>query len=218
MDHDFWHNKWEKNEIGFHEKEINRHLKQFWHKLELKKDAPVFVPFCGKSRDMLWLAEQGHPVVGGELSPIAAEAFFRENGIMATQKKNGNFTLWESENIKILCGDFFKLHTDDLQDVKAVYDRAALIALPPHLRSRYSRQLMKCLQPGTKVLLVTLEYPQDEMKGPPFSVSQDEVKKLFGNEHDVTLLLQNNILEDNLHFKDRGLTQLEEKVYIISHS
>ncbi|MBE9505074.1 MAG: thiopurine S-methyltransferase [Proteobacteria bacterium] len=218
MDHNFWHNKWEKNEIGFHEEEINRHLKQFWHTLELKKDAPVFIPFCGKSRDMLWLAEQGHSIIGVELSPIAAEAFFRENGIMATQKKYGNFTLWESEKIKILCGDFFDLHTNDLLDVKAVYDRAALVALPSHLRLRYSRHLTKFLQPEAKVLLVTLAYPQDEMKGPPFSVSQNEVKKLFRNEHDVTLLFQKNILEDNLHFKDRGLTQLEEKAYILSRS
>ena len=79
MEPGFWHERWERAEIGFHKQEINVHLQQFWNCLELPAGERVFVPLCGKSLDLLWLAGEDHPVTGVELSPIAVDAFFQEN-------------------------------------------------------------------------------------------------------------------------------------------
>lgn len=215
MDSDFWIMKWENNETGFHEETVNRHLQKFWPELGLKGSDAVFVPLCGKSLDMIWLSGLGHPVLGVELSQKGVNAFFDENNLVMTQRREGRFTVCCSDNLKITCGDFFDLAAHDLKDVKGVYDRAALVAMPPDLRSRYVRQLVNLLPPAAKVLLLTLEYPMEEMEGPPFSVTEDDVRTLYGPDFEVTLLLKGSILDDNPHFKNRGLTRLEEKVYVL---
>jgi thiopurine S-methyltransferase len=128
---DFWHNRWENNLTGFHLDEVNPYLKANWTSLNLKAGARVFVPLCGKSLDLIWLAAQGYEVVGIELSPRAVEAFFTENNLTAEHQKIGNLEYWQAEDISLFCGDFFALTTEILGQVDAVYDRASLIALPP---------------------------------------------------------------------------------------
>ena len=215
MDPDFWHARWRNSEIGFHQQEINLHLRQFWSRIDAPAACPVFVPLCGKSHDMLWLREQGHPVLGVEISPIAVEDFYREHGLEAQRTQQGRFTRWECEGLAILQGDFFDLRPADLAGVGAAYDRASLIALPPAMRQRYAGQFTRLLPAAIRTLLVTLEYPQEEMDGPPFSVSEEEVRGLFGRQGGVTLLSRQSILEENPRFQARGLTRLEEQAYRI---
>src|SRR5512135_332619 len=157
MDKDFWLERWEREEIGFHQNETNPYLSQYWQDLPLAPGSKVFVPLCGKSLDMLWLRKQGHPVLGVELSPLAVEAFFKENGYTPDHDSSHKFESCEADGIRILCGDFFNLEQDDLAQVGAVYDRASLVALPPAMRERYARHLASILPGGTQILLITFD-------------------------------------------------------------
>jgi len=216
MKNDFWLERWEKGEIGFHQDEINPYLRQYWQDLHIAQGGRVFVPLCGKSRDMWWLGEHGYPVLGVELSQRAVQAFFEENGYESKHGNRGQFEIWYADDISILRGDFFDLSKSDLDKVAAVYDRASLIALPPEMRERYVRHLADILPPGTKILLITIAYPQDEMQGPPFSVTSSEVESLYGKYAEVRLLSDQDVLAHNLRFQQRGLSQMREKIYMLT--
>lgn len=221
MKKDFWLERWEREEIGFHQDEFNPYLRQYWQDLNLARDSEVFVPLCGKSRDMRWLREQGHQVLGVELSDIAVQAFFKENGytpqhVSPHQVTGGKFERCEADGIRILCGDFFDLTRDDLANVAGVYDRASLIALPPDMRERYVRHLVSILPPATQILLITVDYPQAEMQGPPFSVFPGEVEKLYREHAEVRLLAQADVLAQNTRFQQRGLTRLQESIFLLT--
>ncbi|HMC13854.1 MAG TPA: thiopurine S-methyltransferase, partial [Gallionellaceae bacterium] len=142
MEKDFWLERWEREEIGFHQDEINPYLRQYWHELHHDQGGEVFVPLCGKSLDMLWLRKQGYSVLGVEISSIAVQSFFKENGYNSNHVTGNKFEICEADNIKILCGDFFDLGKDYLAKVRTVYDRASLVALPPEMRKRYARHLV----------------------------------------------------------------------------
>ena len=216
MKKDFWLERWEKEEIGFHQDEINPYLRRYWQDLHLARDNLVFVPLCGKSRDMMWLREQGHQVLGVELSAIAVQAFFKENGYTPQHVSRGKFDRCEADGIRILCGDFFDLTRNDLAHVTAVYDRASLIALPPEMRERYARHLVSILPPATQLLLITVEYPQTEMQGPPFSVSPGEVEALYREHAEVRQLANLEVLEQNPRLQQRGLSRLRENIYLLT--
>ncbi len=226
MKKDFWLERWEREEIGFHQDEFNPNLRLYWQETHLADDSLVFVPLCGKSRDMLWLREQGHQVLGVELSAIAVQAFFKENGyspqhispnqVSPNQVIGGKFDCYEANGIRILCGDFFDLSKEDLANVKAVYDRASLIALPPEMRESYVRHLVSILPPATQILLITVEYPQHEMEGPPFSVSIGEVEALYREHAEVRLLAQLDVLAQNPRFQVRGLSRLRENIFLLT--
>lgn len=216
MKKDFWLERWERKETGFHQSEINPYLRQYWQELHFARDSEVFVPLCGKSSDMLWLRQQGHPVLGVELSAIAAQAFFEENGYTPHRIASGKFDRYEADSICILCGDFFDLREDDLAKVGAVYDRASLVALPPDMRERYVRHLASILTPGTQILLIAFDYPQQEMPGPPFAVSTDEVEALYRPYAEICQLAQLDVLAQNPRFQERGLSQLRENVFLLT--
>ncbi len=215
MQKKYWLDRWERKDIGFHQNEINSHLHEYWQELQLAPGSKVFVPLCGKSRDMLWLDQQGHTVLGVELSAVAAQAFFTENGLIPQYRVHDPFTHLEANDIHILCGDFFDLCKNDVAEVTAVYDRAALIALPPEMRKRYIHHLLHILPPATQILLITLDYPQYEMSGPPFPVSMDEVTSLYQSHAGITLLTQQDVLEQNLRFQERGLSRLQENIILL---
>lgn len=213
MEPSFWHARWQANEIGFHQADINPHLQAYWPELRAAPQGRVFVPLCGKSRDMLWLAGEGQRVLGVEISPIAAQAFFTENRLPPVSTLKPPFTEHRSGEITLLQGDFFALTPAHVEAVSAVYDRASLIALPPELRARYAAHMAALLRQSVPVLLVTLDYPQQEMDGPPFAVTGDEVDKLFGAHFEITSLGGQDILAENPRFQARGLTRLNERVY-----
>jgi thiopurine S-methyltransferase len=213
MERDFWLERWQRNEIGFHQREINAHLQDCWPLLGLAAGSPVFVPLCGKSRDLLWLRARGHTVLGVEISSIAVRDFFSENGLVARRSRQGGFERYEADGLAILCGDFFALTAADLAGVAGVYDRASLIALPPDMRGRYAGQLAAILPARAEILLVTMDYPQTQMSGPPFAVRENEVHRLYAAHYDVTQLYTRDILAENPRFRERGLDSLTEQVY-----
>jgi thiopurine S-methyltransferase len=216
MKSEFWLERWEREEIGFHQNEINPYLYQYWQDLHPAHKGEVFVPLCGKSRDMLWLRKQGHRVLGVELSAIAVQAFFRENCLTPQRVTAGKFDCYEADGIRILCSDFFDLGKDDLAQASSVYDRASLIALPPEMRERYARHLVSILPAKTQILLITFDYPQPEMPGPPFAVSAGEVEALYLGRAEVRLLAQLDVLPQNQRFRERGLSRLQENVFLLA--
>ena len=213
MNPEFWHDRWQRGEIGWHRDTINTRLLDFWSQLQTQTGSRVLVPLCGKSRDMLWLAGEGHRVLGVEISPVAVEAFFEESGLEAKIEARPPFRHYCADEIEILCGNFFDLEPGHVADVRAVYDRAALIALPGEMRPRYVSHLFDLLPPLPAMLLVTLDYPQQQMQGPPFSVSDAEVRTLFGDRCRIDCLSSWDALEENPRFRERGLTRLVESVY-----
>ena len=217
MQHEFWHERWQQNQIGFHQQEVNAFLQYYWSYLKTNLKANpndrVFVPLCGKSNDLLWLRTMGYQVVGVELSSLAVDSFFSENSLPASVNEQGNFRVSEIDGLQIYCGDFFMLKSRDLGPVHAVYDRASLVALPPDMRVEYAMQLSNLLFSETQILLIAFDYPQHEMDGPPFSVDGEEVENLFGHWCDIDLLASQDMLSQEERFRQRGLSRMEEKLY-----
>ena len=213
MEHAFWHERWQLNQIGFHNESINQHLQAFWPKLNVAAQGRVFVPLCGKSRDMLWLSGQGYEVVGVELSPLAVQAFFAENNMAPSVTQSAGFTLSELDSLRLFCGDFFQFTQDQLGDVDVVWDRASLVAFPLAMRADYAMHLRSLLKPGSEILLVAFDYPQHEMQGPPFSVQKTEVEELYSQWCDIEWLFAEDILAREPHFRERGLSIMQEHIY-----
>ena len=212
MEPAFWHARWEAGQTGFHLNEVHPLLSEHWSSLGLAEAGTVFVPLCGKTRDLGWLAGQGHNVVGVELSPIAAAEFFADAGITPQVDAESGFQIFSGAGIRIYCGDFFELTRAQLGPVNAVYDRAALIALPAADRRRYATRLAR-LAGDAPILLVTLDYAQRSMNGPPFAVADDEVFELFEGDYRVERLASKDVLDSEPKFAERGLTWLREQVF-----
>lgn len=215
MDSAFWLDRWERGRTGFHMDDVNPRLRTFWEMLHAPQGATVFVPLCGKSLDMAWLAGRGHRVIGVELSATAARQFYAAQSWQPTVTWRGAFECFDAGGVRLLVGDYFELPREELANVGVVYDRAALIALPPAIRGRYVNRLADWLAPGTPLLLVTLEYPPAEMDGPPFAVGDDEVHRLYADWQEVELLLDRDILARDKVLGDKGLSALRERVYRI---
>ena len=216
MHQEFWLERWQKNEIGFHCKDVNPYLKRYWQSLNVAQGSKVFVPLCGKSEDMLWLMAQGYHVMGVELSPLAISAFCNENALPSAIAQEGKFTISQGYQFNLYCGNFFDLTPGQFTKIGAVYDRAALIALPPDLRRAYVRHLNDCLNAGVKILLVIFDYEQQEMQGPPFSIKKQDVEALYGGWCEINLLCSENILDQEPRFRERGLTYLQEHAYVLT--
>ncbi|MDF1822666.1 MAG: thiopurine S-methyltransferase [Alcanivoracaceae bacterium] len=208
MEPDFWHARWQAGEIGFHLPRPHPKLCRYWSTLEHPVAADVLVPLCGKSLDMCWLNAQGHAVTGIELSQQALDAFVSEHDVPLVADAAG----YHGNGWRLLCSDWFDFQA--AEPFTAFYDRAALIALPPSLRRRYVDHLLGQLASGARGLLITLEYPQAQMDGPPFSVAAAEVRELFAG-HEVTQLSRADILANEPRFAERGLEALAEVVWDI---
>jgi thiopurine S-methyltransferase len=187
MQADFWHQKWQKNEIGFHLPEANPLLVKHFSKLQLKKGARVFLPLCGKTLDIAWLLAQGYRVAGAELSVIAIEELFKNLNLTPNINTLGEISHYSAANIDIFVGDIFKVSPAMLGAVDAVYDRAALVALPDEMRKLYTAHLQTLTNQAPQ-LLICFEYDQTLHVGPPFSISAEEVKQHYQTNYDVTLL------------------------------
>lgn len=218
MQPEFWHKKWASNQIGFHLPQVNPHLQRFWPQLGLEESARVLVPLCGKSLDLLWLAHCGHEVLGIELSEKAVEDFFSEHELDPAVSEQGPFNVYRAGSIELWCGDFFALTPGDVADCSAFYDRAALIALPPKMREQYAAHLNRILPKECRGLLITLDYDQVQMDGPPFAVLDDEVQRLLGGSWALKVLEDQDVLSESEKFLQAGVTRLEERVYrLTSH-
>jgi thiopurine S-methyltransferase len=215
VEFEFWHERWRQGAIAFHQPEVNADLQAHWPRLGIPKSAPVFVPLCGKSVDMTWLRAQGHQIVGVEFSELAVAAFFAEQHLEPARERAGPLERWSAAGYELYVGDFFDLRKDQLAGARSVYDRAALIALPPALRARYARHLSALLDTADKMLLLTMNYPQEQMPGPPFAVSEAEVRALFAPDFEVTKIASRDALHGELRFQKRGLTWRDEEAYVL---
>jgi len=216
MTKEYWLERWERNEIGFHQLEINPYLQQYWQELNLPQDCEVFVPLCGKSHDMLWLREQGHKVLGVEFSSHAAQAFFKENKLNPQHQISEKLECLTTNEISILCGDVFDIQKKHLSQVSAVYDRASLVALSPDIRKKYVHHLLSILPPATQILLITFNYPQSEMSGPPFAVSPEEVVALYNQHAQIHQLAEFDVTEQSPRFQEYGLSQVQESIFLLT--
>jgi thiopurine S-methyltransferase len=210
----FWHERWRLGQIGFHQTAVDRQLARHWAQLQVS-DGGVFVPLCGKSLDLLWLRDRGLHVTGVELSAVAVESLCLEQGILARRSADDAFDRFDSPGMRLFRGDFFDLNGAALGAVRAVYDRASFIAFAPDTRARYVDHLSALTSPGTKTLLITVEYPQQQMNGPPFSAGAADVKQLYGGSHSIHLLERRDILAAEERLRSRGLTQLHENTFLL---
>jgi thiopurine S-methyltransferase len=194
MEASFWHNRWQQNQITFHQSDYNHLLVRYQERLP--KVGTILVPLCGKSRDMTFLAQRGSFVVGAELVESALTAFYEEQGIPYKKIVANDFTRFDGGGVRTYAGDFFALSSGLVGPVSAVYDRAALIALPESMRQRYLEHLFSFLPPSGVVLLISIYYEGQNVSGPPFSVSPQEVEErtqelgtfAFLEEHDILML------------------------------
>ncbi|MEX5320350.1 thiopurine S-methyltransferase [Pseudomonas shirazica] len=215
MEPAFWQQRWADNQIGFHQAQVNPYLQKYWPTLGLAPGSRVLVPLCGKSLDLAWLAGQGYRVLGVELSRRAVEAFFREHGLQAEVQRRGAFEVWRSGDVELWCGDFFALQAEDVGYCAGLYDRAALIALPSQMRVAYMRLLSRLLPTGCQGLVVTLDYDQSLLGGPPFSVGDEELRQGFAGWQ-LDELEAVEVIEESSKFLQAGVSSLLERVCRVS--
>lgn len=192
MDAQFWHDRWAKNEIGFHKSEANPFLVKYVHALALSKGNRVFVPLCGKTLDIPWLLSNGYRVAGAELSALAIDQLFSGLGVTPTITKSGRIAHYHANDIDIFVGDLFDVTRTMLGPVDAIYDRAALVALPDTIRSRYTAHLTDITNHAPQ-LLICYEYDQRAAEGPPFSISHEEVRRHYADQYQLTLLTSEDV-------------------------
>jgi len=193
MEPSFWHNRWETNQTAWHERTVNPQLLKHYPALALAKGSRLFVPLCGKSLDLGWLLSQGHAVAGAELSELAVTQLFAELGVKPRISPLDKLTRYSAKQIDIFVGDIFDLTREALGAVDAVYDRAALVALPEAVRRRYTAHL-RTITSSAPQLLICYEYDQSVMDGPPFSVRGEEVHRHYDDCYQSTLLESSDVL------------------------
>ena len=206
----FWHNRWQTQQIGWHRDAYNDLLTKHWRSIGSNKGDRVLVPLCGKSLDMLWFASQGHSVVGLEMVEEAIQAFFEENKLDVVCDTVNDQIHHTSEPFTIIEGDIFNLKAG-LNQADAWYDRAAMIAIPPTKREAYVEQIRQLTKPNAVGLLITFAYPKEEMEGPPFSLTDNDVEELFSDGFELECLERLDLTDE----KDRGLSQVTSSVFRI---
>lgn len=207
-----WLSLWETGDTGWHQEKGSAALRKFWPRLA--PGSRVLVPLCGKTTDLLWLAGQGYSVTGVELSEIAAQAFFEEAGIHVAVSESDDSKRYESRehHLEIVVGDYFKFADEPFD---ALYDRASLVALPPQLRPAYVRHTNTLLTPVAAKLLLTLEYDQSMVAGPPFSVLSDEIGDYWPELSRVGELCASGNMPPR--FREAGLSEMAEAVWSSGH-
>jgi thiopurine S-methyltransferase len=213
MEPDFWLERWREARTGFHQDAPTPLMLKHWPAVGAAPGSRVFVPLAGKSLDMAWFASQGHRVLGAELSPLAVAQFFESQGVEPSVAEAADGIHHVAGPIQIVQGDVFALDAGEIASCTAVFDRAAIIALPPEMRARYVREVYGRLPAGCRGLLITLEYPQAEKAGPPFAVGEEEVRGLFDGAWDAAVLERRDILAQQPVFQAEGLTALQTVAY-----
>lgn len=211
MEADFWHRCWQRNTTGFHQETLHPFLIQYIKPRLLPSDKHVFVPLCGKSLDMVWLAEHMQ-VTGIELSEIACRDFFVEKSIDYQTVAQPPFIGYGYENITLWQGDFFKFGLSEHADI--VYDRAALIALPKAMQNDYAEHLKRFIEQGTRLFLIALEFPEQEMSGPPFPIFKADIDTLFSGMR-VEKLASHELTDKRFAQRVFNVSSLVETLYLI---
>jgi len=225
MQHSYWHKRWEEQRIGFHLDKVNPYLVKYWPKLEVAKNSQIFVPLCGKSHDLRFFYQQGCKAIGNELSTLAVQDFYTEQQLNASKtiifSKNSEsnaseLMLWESPEVDIVSGDFFALKKEYFPDFSVVYDRASLVALPSEMREKYVQKLLTLLPDNVSILLLTLDYDENEKQGPPFSVTEDEVYRLYEADFNIERLEVADINSKDRSPRSQNMSYFNERVFLLN--
>lgn len=213
MERDFWLEAWEVGRTRFHKQSTNQILLKYGKILDTSQ--VVFVPLCGKTLDMIYLLSQEKKVIGVELSELAVKAFFQENDLQFIKESTKNFQRYSINNLTIYCGNLFDLSVDELGEVDGLYDRASLVALPKAMRAQYT-SFIKSHCPKLKTMLLgSFEYDQTKAEGPPFSVTEQEIRDSYEDKY-VVELLEREITEDkNPRFEDKGIEAFYHTAYAL---
>jgi len=218
MQHEFWHERWDTNQIGFHLQEVNPVLLKHWSRMNAAAGQRVLVPLCGKTLDIIWLLQQGFQVTGVELSERAldelCDTIEQHLGIAMEKFQDGDRVRYQGTGIELIAGDFFALQRHHLPAIDVVYDRAALVALPEEMRAAYCKQLIE-LTAAAPQLLVSFSYDQSHMSGPPFAVLAEEVAQHYQDVYQLECVDQRDIIEHEDKFRQRGLTSFVQEVYCL---
>jgi len=216
MKSDFWMERWQKNEIGFHQQDFHQQLVSHQDKFSLPTNAKILVPLCGKTKDLMYLQKMGE-VTGVELSPLATQQFFTENfGEMPKSNSIGALEKFSKEKIEIFCGDFFHLKAKDAGPFDFFFDRAAIVALPSAMRPDYAAKLKSLLTPKAQGLLITFEHAGAQTIGPPFSVQEEEIRMLFAPEFKLELLDSLSFTPQSKLYAQNNIHSVQEKVFKIT--
>ena len=208
-----WETRWQEDRIGFHLKEVNPYLIRFSDQLLHENPDRLFVPLCGKTLDLCWLTKKTKKVIGIELVSKAVRDFFAENTIDYLIQQDETLQKFSSKSIDIYLGDFFELNPEQTSSFKAIYDRASIVAIEKPERREYVDHLISFLDKAGRILLTTMEYNQNQMEGPPYSVPAEEIESLFAPLGSIKLLETSDILDDR--FRNKGLNRLLEHVFLI---
>ena len=208
-----WESRWHEDRIGFHLKEVNPYLIRFSDQLLHENPDRLFVPLCGKTLDLCWLTKKTKKVIGIELVSKAVREFFAENNIDYFLQQDEALQKFSSKSIDIYLGDFFDLNPEQTSSFKAIYDRASIVAIEKPERREYVDHLISFLDQAGPILLITLEYNQNQMEGPPYSVPAEEIENLFAPFASLKLLETSDILD--ARFRNKGLTSLFEHAFLI---
>jgi thiopurine S-methyltransferase len=209
MDAKFWHERWKNNDIGFHQSKVNPLLVTYFKELSAAKGSRVFVPLCGKTLDIGWLLSNGYRVAGVELSELAVEQLFAELGREPEITSLGAIKHYRATDIDIFVGNIFDLSPKLLGSINAVFDRAALVALPEAMRNRYAKHVID-MTSNAPQLLITYEYDQKLMEGPPFAISNEEISRHYQDHYEITSLIS---LEVRGGLKGKGVAT--ENVWLL---
>jgi thiopurine S-methyltransferase len=219
MDKQFWLNKWQENQIHFHQQQIHPLLKKYITSVVKEPTCNVLVPLCGKSLDMTWLVNRGHTVIGSELSKLAIDQYWKEHSLTPTTNNKSDYISTISGNLSLLCGDFFALKKEDIESINGpidlIYDRAALIALPLEMRIKYYQQMIEISSEQTSWLLIILGYDDKLVNGPPFNIRTEELEEHLSSHFLIELLEENSTEPLGGKFKEARILEMKQKVYSI---
>lgn len=215
MDSEFWLERWQRNEIGFHLPDVHPLLVRYLPDLVAEPGATLFLPLCGRTLDIGYLLGLEYRVIGVELSELAVKGLFEQLGVMPEIHPWRGGQRWQADGLTIFQGDFFRLRADDLGAVDAVYDRAALVALTPDMRVRYADQLAEITYAAPQ-LLISFEYDQSRMPGPPFPVATDELVRLYGDLFELRELSRSDVIDKAPRFRESGLDALDEVAWLLA--
>lgn len=218
MDAAFWLDKWKQGQIGFHAQRVNRFLSQHVGLLGVRPGRSVYAPLCGKSNDLHALRAAGFGVIGSELSPAATESFFVEAGLQRSSTQTTTHLEHNAGGYCILEGDIFNIPANAIGPCDAAWDRAALVAMSPERRDAYVAHVRAALKPDARLLLVTFEYDTSRMSGPPFSVDETEVRRLWEQHGTVRPLGSVELIDEEPRFRERGVDSIREAAYLITLS
>lgn len=212
----YWQDRWLNQQTGWHQADVSNYLIESFSSFDLPPKSTIFVPLCGKSLDMRWFIEQGYQVIGVEASKLAIQEFFKEAALSVEVVEIEGLICWQAENIKIYQADYFDLTAAHLKTIDLIYDRASLVALP-HTEQRgradYAQHLVDIIPASIKMLLVTLDYNQQKMEGPPFAVSDAEIQDLYQATFNIKLLKEAELIEKEPRFQQKGLDSFIQRYY-----